>query len=80
MSRNCSICNTRSSFAEDALDYCKSYTRFFREEEGGEIIKAEFTQDPDKRDYMVSSEKLYQRGFSCEYDLDDGVNPQIDIG
>jgi len=42
-----------------------------------EIIKAEFTQDPDKRDYMVSSEKLYQRGFSCEYDLDDGIKQLI---
>ena len=38
-----------------------------------EIIKAEFTQDPDKRDYIVSSEKIYSRGFECKYDLDDGI-------
>jgi len=38
-----------------------------------EIIKAEFTSDPDKRDYIVSSEKLYSKGFECRYDLDDGI-------
>ena len=38
-----------------------------------EIIKAEFTQDPDKRDYIVSSEKIYNLGFECKYDLDDGI-------
>ena len=38
-----------------------------------EIIKAEFTSDPDTRDYIVSSEKFYNKGFTCEYDLDDGI-------
>ena len=38
-----------------------------------EIIKAEFTSDPDKRDYIVSSQKLYDAGFKCEYDLDFGI-------
>tara|TARA_R110000824_G_scaffold119818_2_gene274211 strand:+ start:2052 stop:2975 length:924 start_codon:yes stop_codon:yes gene_type:complete len=38
-----------------------------------EIIKAEFTSDPDVRDYVVSSEKIYNKGFHCEYDLDDGI-------
>ena len=38
-----------------------------------EIIKAEFTSDPDVRDYVVSSEKIYNKGFYCEYDLDDGI-------
>ena len=38
-----------------------------------EIIKAEFTSDPDKRDYVVSSEKFYSRGFKCQHDLDDGI-------
>ena len=38
-----------------------------------EIIKAEFTSDPDKRDYIVSSEKFYAKGFACENDLDDGI-------
>tara|TARA_R100000657_G_C4684608_1_gene138190 strand:+ start:4462 stop:5391 length:930 start_codon:yes stop_codon:yes gene_type:complete len=38
-----------------------------------EIIKAEFTQDPDKRNYIVSSQKLFDTGFECRYDLDDGI-------
>jgi nucleoside-diphosphate-sugar epimerase len=38
-----------------------------------EIIKAEFTTDPDIRDYVVSSEKIYKKGFECKYDLDDGI-------
>jgi len=42
-----------------------------------EIIKAEFTQDPDKRDYIVSSQKIYDAGFECKYDLDDGIQQMI---
>jgi len=38
-----------------------------------EIIKAEFTSDPDKRNYIVSSQKIYDMGFECHYDLDDGI-------
>lgn len=38
-----------------------------------EIIKAEFNTDPDKRDYIVSSEKFYNKGFECVYDLDEGI-------
>tara|TARA_R110002074_G_scaffold208437_1_gene377102 strand:- start:3535 stop:3813 length:279 start_codon:yes stop_codon:yes gene_type:complete len=44
-----------------------------------EIIKAEFTQDPDKRDYIVSSQKIYDIGFQCKYDLDDGVKQMIKV-
>ena len=42
-----------------------------------EIIKAEFTSDPDTRDYIVSSQKFYDKGFKCEYDLDDGIKQLI---
>jgi len=42
-----------------------------------EIIRAEFTTDPDKRDYIVSSEKFYSKGFECKYDLDDGIKQLI---
>lgn len=42
-----------------------------------EIIEAEFTTDPDKRDYIVSSEKIYNLGFRCKYDLDVGIKQLI---
>ena len=42
-----------------------------------EIIKAEFTQDLDKRDYIVSSQKFYDKGFECKYDLDIGIKQLI---
>ena len=38
-----------------------------------EIMKAEFTSDPDTRDYIVSSQKFHDKGFSCAYDLDHGI-------
>ena len=38
-----------------------------------EIIKAEYTSDPDVRDYIVSSEKFYSKGFECSHDLDIGI-------
>lgn len=44
-----------------------------------EIIKAEFTTDPDKRDYTVSSQKLYNTGFACKYNLDDGIRQMIKV-
>jgi nucleoside-diphosphate-sugar epimerase len=44
-----------------------------------EIIKAEFTSDPDVRDYIVSSEKIYKKGFECLYDLDDGIEQLVSI-
>lgn len=30
--------------------------------------------DPDKRDYIVSSKKLYDLGFACKYGLGAGVS------
>ena len=42
-----------------------------------EIIRAEFTSDPDTRDYIVSSEKIYKKGFVCDYDLDKGIKQLI---
>jgi nucleoside-diphosphate-sugar epimerase len=42
-----------------------------------EIIKAEFTSDPDTRDYIVSSQKIYDKGFECQFDLDDGIRQLV---
>jgi nucleoside-diphosphate-sugar epimerase len=44
-----------------------------------EIVKAEFTTDPDKRNYIVSSQKIYDTGFKCEYDLEDGIKQMITL-
>ena len=44
-----------------------------------EIIKAEFTEDPDKRNYMVSSQKFYDLGFKCKYGLDIGIKQLIQV-
>jgi nucleoside-diphosphate-sugar epimerase len=44
-----------------------------------EIIRAEFTSDPDTRDYIVSSEKIYKKGFVCDYDLDKGIKQLISV-
>ena len=42
-----------------------------------EIIKAEFNSDPDVRDYVVSSQKIYDKGFKCENNLDVGIEQMI---
>jgi nucleoside-diphosphate-sugar epimerase len=44
-----------------------------------EIIKAEFTSDPDVRDYEVSSQKIYDKGFKCHHDLDDGIKQLLNV-
>ena len=44
-----------------------------------EIIQAEYTKDPDGRNYIVSSEKLYNTGFNCTYDLDFGIKELIKV-
>jgi nucleoside-diphosphate-sugar epimerase len=30
-------------------------------------------KDPDQRDYVVSSQKIYDRGFKCDFTLKDGI-------
>ena len=42
-----------------------------------EIIKAEFNSDPDVRDYVVSSQKIFDKGFACKSDLDVGIKQLI---
>lgn len=42
-----------------------------------EIIRAEINSDPDVRNYIVSSQKLYKVGFSCKRDLDVGIEQLI---
>lgn len=44
-----------------------------------EIIQAEYTKDPDGRNYIVSSQKLYNTGYECKYDLDYGIKELIKV-
>jgi nucleoside-diphosphate-sugar epimerase len=44
-----------------------------------EIIQAEYTKDPDGRNYIVSSQKLYNTGYVCRYDLDYGIKELITV-
>jgi nucleoside-diphosphate-sugar epimerase len=49
-----------------------------------EHINAEYTivndkTDPDKRDYIVSSKKLYDTGFTANYDLDYGIQDMMSV-
>lgn len=49
-----------------------------------EYTGAEFTisndkTDPDKRDYLVSSQKLYDTGFTPSYDLNYGIKEMIEV-
>lgn len=42
-----------------------------------DIIKSDFHSDPDKRNYIVSSQKFYNTGFECKFDLDIGIDQLI---
>lgn len=42
-----------------------------------EIISANYSQDPDKRDYIVSNEKLESTGWKPTQSLDDGIKQLI---
>ena len=37
------------------------------------ILEAELHQDPDKRDYLVSNDKIEATGWSQKYNIEDGI-------
>ncbi len=41
------------------------------------LVNEEFKHDPDKRNYIVSSKKLYAAGFTPKYSLDFGIKELI---
>jgi nucleoside-diphosphate-sugar epimerase len=40
-------------------------------------MEAPIGQDPDKRDYIVSNDRLLKAGFEPEFSLDDGIRELI---
>ena len=72
---NWSICrNETYNVGNDALNMNKlQLATKIKEYLPLEIIQAEYTKDPDVRDYIVSSQKFYNTGFECQYDLDIGI-------
>ena len=43
------------------------------------IFESEISQDPDKRDYIVSNEKIEATGWYPDYNLDDGIKELIKV-
>ena len=41
------------------------------------FVEAEVGEDPDKRDYIVSNQRLLNTGFETEWDLDRGIQELI---
>lgn len=43
------------------------------------IVEGQVGIDMDKRNYIVSSKKIYNLGFSCKYDLDYGIKELLKV-
>jgi len=41
------------------------------------FLKNEFTQDPDKRDYIVSNKKILDTGFQFQWNIDNGIEDLV---
>ena len=42
-----------------------------------QILESEIAKDPDKRDYIVSNDKIESLGWTPDYTLDDGIKELI---
>ena len=60
------LCLTKEQVALKIKKYLKFYLKF-----------AEFGEDPDKRNYVVSFKKINKLGFKTKYDLDYGIKEMI---
>ena len=76
---NWDVCkNDTYNLGHDAMNMNKlQLAEKIKEHTPLEIIKAEFTKDLDVRDYVVSSQKIYDKGFECLYDLDVSIKQLI---
>lgn len=67
-------CNSFNVGLSDAnlskIELCKKIQTHFPD---FVFMESEINQDPDKRDYIVSNEKIERTGFKPQYSLDDGI-------
>jgi nucleoside-diphosphate-sugar epimerase len=71
---NTKTINNTFNVGNDALNCTKlDLVKAIQKQIPLEIIQAEYTKDPDGRNYQVSSQKIYDTGFKCEYDLAYGI-------
>jgi nucleoside-diphosphate-sugar epimerase len=52
------------------LDLCNKIKEIFPD---FYFVESEIGEDLDKRDYIVSSKKIYNKGFRCKRSLEDGI-------
>ena len=43
------------------------------------IFESEIANDPDKRDYLVSNEKIENTGWEPKFSIDDGIKELIKV-
>ena len=67
---NLGLSSANLSKMELCLEIKKSIPDFY-------ITESEFHQDPDKRNYIVSNEKIEKTGFSTDFDIQRGIKELI---
>ena len=60
-----------SKDVQDIIELIKKFVPNF------EIVYKEVGEDPDKRNYVVSNEKLEKTGFKCNYSIEDGIKELV---
>jgi len=52
------------------LELCKTIKKFIQD---FDIFNSEFSEDPDKRDYIISNNKIENIGWKSQYTLEEGI-------
>ena len=59
--------------------YDEAHSCITHNKDSSEIISAQIGKDPDKRDYIVSNDKLESTGWWPIYTLDDGIEQLLKL-
>ena len=65
------VYNSNVSFPQELLEKIQSHVKDFA------VSYNDFYEDPDKRDYIVSNNKIESTGWKPEWDLDVGIEQLI---